>query len=201
MAQKLILPINKSIVTASIDVDVYRKEYGFGHYGTDFISNETSKLVYASGNGVVVDIGTDSVVGNVIVVLYYDAYNHKSGKSHDIIFRYFHLDSIVCKKGQKVNKDSRLGYYGSTGKYVYGAHLHLEADTDTKYPKYTPTLLSGSFLRGTSQGAIPFKNNRNTTVNVTEYLHCKKSPPDNQTWQTRDNPYIRKEDKSIPIID
>ncbi len=39
------------------------------------------------------------------------------------------------KAGQKITKDTRLGLYGNTGAST-GDHLHIEIDTDTKYPNY-----------------------------------------------------------------
>ncbi len=55
----------------------------------------------------------------------------------DIAIRYFHLEKIYVTKGQKITKDSKLGLYGNTGASS-GAHLHIEVDTDVKYPNYTP---------------------------------------------------------------
>ena len=197
MAQKLILPVNKAVVTASIKTEAYKKDWNFVHYGLDMVSAAGNTTVYACGNGEVIKTGLDSMVGNTVVVKYHDAYNHKTGKSADLIVRIFHMASIAVKDGQKVNKDTVLGRYGSTGKYTSGAHLHMEVDTDTKHPFGTPSVGAGktNIYYGTG-----YQANDKTMSNPTEWLHCKASAPDNQTWATRNNSYIRDEDKSIPMI-
>lgn len=193
--QRLILPINKAKLTASWKTAAYTASFGYVHYGIDLVSSIYDRTLYASGNGVVVTVGTDSVVSKVVIVRYADAYNRVGEKSQDVIFRYFHLDSIRVKAGQTVTKDTVLGAYGTTGLLGTGAHLHLEADTDTVWPSYSPTVWNSSLLRGRVFGA-----NDKTMQNPLEWLHCKNTPPDNQTWTTAGDSYIRAEDKNISII-
>ena len=90
-------------------------------------------------------------------------------RSHD--FRYYHLDSIKVKVGQSVSKDTVLGYYGNTGASS-GAHLHIEIDTDTKYPNYTPQISkdNGVLKRGTD-----------STITPTLALYVKTTAPDYQS--------------------
>lgn len=123
--QQLIQPINKCRLTASYKNPSYSKKYGFVHYGADMISIQGNTTVYASGNGVVTNVGTDSVVGKIVVIKYPAAYNHLSQSYHDIIARYYHLDNIKISAGNTVTKDTVIGNYGNTGMLVMGKHLHI----------------------------------------------------------------------------
>ena len=40
----------------------------------------------------------------------------------------------LVKAGDKITTKTLLGYYGGTGAYVSGDHLHIQFDTDTNYP-------------------------------------------------------------------
>jgi GH25 family lysozyme M1 (1,4-beta-N-acetylmuramidase) len=195
MSQKLILPINKSKLTASMKTAAYKSKFGFEHYGIDMVSTAGDTTVWASGNGTVVAAGNDSVVGNVVAVLYPDAVNHKTGAAQGVVLRYYHLASIAVKVGQSVDKDCKLGQYGNTGSMSMALHLHLEADTDTAHPLYSPTVNRSSFLKGRSAGA-----NDKTMSTPLDWLHCKSDSPDNQTYTTAADAYITPADKSIPMI-
>lgn len=196
--QKLIQPINQAKLTASMAITkntAYYKRFGFLHYGVDFVSTNGRQYLYGLGDGVVTFAGKDSVCGNVIGVVYRDAYNHRVGTSNDITMRYFHLENISVKAGDKVTIDTLLGHYGNTGKYSTAAHLHVEADRDTVYTQYTPTIAKGSVLRGTSQRAVA-----NTIVNPLDYFYTKTTTPENQTYTTANDSYINQTDKTIPIL-
>lgn len=193
--QKLILPINKAKLTASWKTAAYSTRFGLTHYGIDLISSANDRILYASGTGTVVHAGTDSVVGKVVVVRYTAALNSITGKALDVVFRYFHLDRIDVKAGQSVTKDTKLGVYGTTGLLGTGAHLHLEADTDTAMPLYSPTVWNSSLLRGRL-----YQANDKTMTNPLEWLHCKTSTPDFQTYATAGDAYIRTEDKRATNI-
>lgn len=84
--------------------------------------------------------------------------------------RYYHLEKIYVKKDDKVTKDTKLGLYGNTGSSS-GAHLHIELDSDTKYPNYTPQ---------TSRSNSVLKSGYDSTLNPVNILWCKTSAPDNQ---------------------
>lgn len=195
MAQKLILPINQCKLTASWKTSAYYKRFGFAHYGVDMVSTAGQTLLYASGNGEVAAVGRDHVVGNVVAIKYYDAVHRSSGRSWNMIFRYYHLAKISVKKGQKVDKDTVLGNYGNTGSLQMARHLHIEADIDCAYPLYSPTVRSSNLIKGTAAGA-----NDKTMYNPLEWLHCKTSGPDRQSFTHANDPYIRAEDKSIASI-
>lgn len=195
MAQKLILPINKARLTASWKTDAYYKRFGFIHYAIDMVSTSSSQIIYASGNGEVVAAGYDNVVGNVIAIKYPGAIHNPTGKPFDIIFRYFHLSRINVRTGTKVTKDTIIGYYGKTGILSMTNHLHLEADFDTKYPLYSPTVKNSNFIKGTAAGA-----NSKTMLNPLECLSCKISSPDFQSYSHAGDIFIRAEDKIINKI-
>jgi len=192
--QQLILPINQAKLTASWKTQSYRTRFGFEHYGIDLVSTAGQTLVYASGNGTVLAAGYDNVFGYYLVIRYQTA--RRPGFTGEVICRMFHFASLLVRAGQRVTKDTKLGYYGNTGLYTTGAHLHLEMDRDVAYPYYTPTL-SGRSTRflGKTYGA-----NDASMDNPLSWLHCKVSPPDNQRYTTADNQFIRLEDRSIAII-
>lgn len=191
-AQKLILPINKCKLTASKGTSAYRSRFGFEHYGVDMISLAGDRTVWGSGIGVVLACGNDSLFGNTVIVKYTNVYNHKTGKTQDVIFRYFHGAKILCKKGDKVTKDTRLMMYGDTGKYNVGAHLHISADYDTKYYQYEPGIsVSGTIIK---------KGTASTMLNPMDVLHCKVSAPDNQFITRSADQYTIATDTNIPKI-
>lgn len=198
MSQKLILPINHAYLTASIDTDTYTSKFGFEHYGCDLISTKADRTVYASGTGQVKSAGWDNVCGNVIIIVYDDVYNHSTEKTLPLTMRYFHLQTILVTPGQRVTKDTKIGVYGNTGRYVTGSHLHVEADTDTVYVRYTPSILSSNLLQGIYQGAYPFSSDQNTVVNPLSFFHIKASAPDNQTFLTAQNAFISANDQALP---
>lgn len=202
MAQKLILPINNCKLTASYKNNAYRNKYGWTHYGIDMVSSAGNTLMYASGNGTVVARGWDTLAGNVVVIKYPIAYNRATGRSQDVIFRYYHMNSFHTKLGgvgSSVNKDTPLGYYGGSGNGImnqWDPHLHIEADTDIKYPCYTPQFSgSGGIIKGTAYGA-----NDQTMSTAINWLHYKPTGPDYQSYTTANDVYINNADKSISVF-
>lgn len=194
MSQKLILPINQTKLTASWKTPQYRQRFGFEHYGADLVSSLGQTLVYASGTGQVLLAGWDSALGYSLV-LQYDSAQNAQGQKAPLVCRMFHFRSLLAKAGQPVTGDTPLGRYGSTGLYSTGAHLHMELDRDTAHPYYTPTLAGSTTLfRGRRQGATDA-----TMVNPMAWLWRKASPPDNQTYQTARDAYIRPEDAVLPL--
>ena len=174
MTQKLILPINKCRITASYKTTAYSQRFGFIHYGVDMISSVGNSTLYASGNGTVIKTGVDSCFGNIVVVRYDDVYNHKTGQVQSVICRYYHLASIAPSlEGATINKDTRLGCYGNTGKYSAGAHLHIEFDSNLESPLSTKTLGKSSDIMRAST--------TDTTIDPMALLYCKVSEPDCQT--------------------
>ena len=172
MSQRLILPINQCRVTASYKHPNYHREFGYRHYGCDFTDlNKKDKTIWASGNGTVVETGWSDSCGNVVIVVY-PSCELANGKVMDLTVRYYHLEKILAKKGQKVCKDSRLGLYGSTGAST-GDHLHFEVDTDCDYYIYTPQI-------GKNSGVL--RSGVDTTLNPLDCIWIKPTKPDYQSF-------------------
>ena len=174
MSQKLIMPINKARITASYKNANYTKEFGYVHYGVDMTDKDRKDYtLYASGKGTVSHCGFNKSGGNVVVIVYRDC-ELPIGRTCDIVLRYYHLKTIKVKVGQKVNKDTVIGLYGNTG-YSSGAHLHLEADTDVKYPNYTPQ------ISASASNSVLKKGVASTMLNPRDVLWVKTSRPDYQS--------------------
>lgn len=84
------------------------------HEGMD-ISNRVGTLVVAPADGIVSDIGNDSVVGKIMVL------SHGFGMTS----RYAHLSKVLVKIGQRVKRGDKIAEVGMTGKTT-GPHLHYE---------------------------------------------------------------------------
>lgn len=171
MAQKLILPINKMEITVGYKHPWYNRTQKRTHHGIDAVHGGGKTHLYACGVGKVTHCGRDNVLGNVVAVVYKDVLC-ADGKVRDLAVRYFHMASIKCKVGQTTTTDTLLGYYGNTGQYSQGAHLHCEVDTDINYPHYTPELKGNSNV---------FKAGIDSTINPTQVFFIKKQAPE---WQT-----------------
>ena len=73
---------------------------------------------------------------------------------------------------------------------------HVEADTDVRYPRYSPTFTpSGEILFGRAAGATAA-----TLRDCLDYLYRKTSAPDRQTYQTAGAPYVDQKDFAIPVL-
>ncbi|OZU89445.1 peptidase M23 [Virgibacillus indicus] len=90
------------------------ERWGRMHKGID-IAGPSNRTIKAADNGVVVSAGRDGTYGNKVVI------NHNNGMKTI----YAHLSSISVKVGQTVEKGSKLGVMGSTGRST-GIHLHFE---------------------------------------------------------------------------
>lgn len=84
------------------------------HEGLD-ISNRVGTHIIAPADGMVSDTGKDHGHGNVVVV------SHGFG----IVSRYYHLNKILVRPGQKVKRGDKIAEVGLTGKTT-GPHLHYE---------------------------------------------------------------------------
>lgn len=172
MAQKLILPINDARLTSGYKNANYQKQFGFVHYGIDLTSASGKKTIYGCGNGTIVACGTDSLFGGTVVISYDDCVL-TDGTVKGIIQRIYHLDVVSVKTGQKITKDTVLGQYGNTGAYSTGAHLHLEFDTDVKYPCYTAGIAK--------DGTIIKRGTATSFIDPLTVMHVKKTAPDYQS--------------------
>jgi murein DD-endopeptidase MepM/ murein hydrolase activator NlpD len=91
------------------------QKFWSGHLGID-IANRTGTPVYAADGGYVVMAGRDTWgYGNQVVI------DHGNGFKT----RYAHLQTILVKAGQSVDKNQKIGTMGSSGRST-GPHLHFE---------------------------------------------------------------------------
>lgn len=148
-ALKPILPLNDCKITCGYKNAYYKSIYKLTHYGCDFTSVAGRREIYASANGEIIAAGYDGInneqnlhnsqsgCGYIIVIKYTNIYLKPKKSSGDAIFSYFHLrEKPLVQKGDKVKQGQILGYYGGTGVYVDGDHLHLQIDYDIQYPLY-----------------------------------------------------------------
>lgn len=91
----------------------YGQRWGRTHKGVDLVSSNRSIL--AADDGVVTFTGTKSGYGNCIII------DHKNG--YETL--YGHLSKISVKEGEVVEKGSKIGVMGNTGRST-GTHLHFE---------------------------------------------------------------------------
>ena len=88
---------------------------GTFHNGTDYGTNGKKIAQYAIEEGSILSCGKASD-GALYIWVQYPRLGVK--------MLHYHLDSIKVKAGQSVNKNTLLGYTGTTGKST-GVHLHL----------------------------------------------------------------------------
>lgn len=101
-------PVSGARMTSS-----YGKRWGRTHKGIDLVSS--NRNILAADEGVVSFAGTKSGYGNVIII------NHNNGFET----LYGHLSKISVEKGDVVEKGTKIGVMGSTGRST-GTHLHFE---------------------------------------------------------------------------
>lgn len=89
--------------------------YRWYHPGIDLAGND-NQIIYPITSGKVVAIEYSRWgFGNSVIV------DHEDG----LVSRYAHLSYIKIEDGQEIDKNTALGYVGSTG-FSTGPHLHLE---------------------------------------------------------------------------
>lgn len=91
------------------------------HRGID-LEGKTGEYVISSGNGVVTETGFLEDLGYFVKV------RHKYGFESI----YGHLSRIIVKKGQEIQKNTRIGRVGASGK-VTGPHLHYTLKKNGEY--------------------------------------------------------------------
>lgn len=172
--QKLIFPFRRGMIIAGYKTAIYKKSWGYDHYGIDISSRQgydatgvakNDHVIYASGEGEVVWCQYDTAVKNTaktlgyaIAILYKDCVAH-DGTVKDLVLRYMHSDTTFVKKGDKVHLGDPITVENKVGTTDY--HLHLEMDEDTAWPQYTPQVSAGH--SGWPKGV-------DSTVNPSEWL-------------------------------
>ncbi|RJQ65918.1 MAG: M23 family metallopeptidase [Desulfobacteraceae bacterium] len=105
----------EGLVTSSFD---YRKSPFTGkrefHKGID-VANRDGTPIAATADGIVSYVGHNGSLGQLLVI------DHGYG----IITRYAHLQKILKKRGERVQKGDAIALMGNTGRST-GPHLHYE---------------------------------------------------------------------------
>ena len=125
--QKLLMPFKSQMMLCGYKNAEYKKYWGYHHYGADISAVQGGagnvRVIYASGDGIVADVGRDNSLGWGIAVIYPDCLNHKTGECCDLTARYMHMSECCVTKGQRVSADTPLAVEGKEGTGDY--HLHL----------------------------------------------------------------------------
>lgn len=197
MAQRLRMPIDEYKPTAGYKNQAYKRKFGIHHFGLDGISTKGNTKLYALGNGTVIAAGLDgtngvqSGCGYVLVIVYDDCINNKTYEVADQTVTYFHLaEQPAVKAGQKVTKKTFLGNYGATGGFVTGAHLHVQFDSDTKYPLHCTGI-------GKKSHAVLKYGNIDSTENPCDWLWLDKGQ---KITVSASSWYDEKQFKNIPSV-
>ena len=110
------LPLKKLGITSTWEEHINR-----GSRGQDFgWFDYQGEPIYATNDGVVMDIGKNSSAGNYVWIKHEFANN-------DMWSRYLHIKDggVKVKTGQKVTRGQEIAIMGNTG-YSTGTHLHFE---------------------------------------------------------------------------
>ena len=149
MIEKAILPLNNARITAGYKNEVYHKKMGFRHFGTDMADlNRKDVAVYAPFKMKVVAVGNDTLMGGTIIAVSecpVDIHHGPKKGAHRLVVRMAHLAKTYVKVGDVIApEDRKIADYGATGKYGGSPHLHIELDTDIRFPAFSPTLARSS---------------------------------------------------------
>ena len=189
--QRLILPFKSQMMLCGYKNEKYLSYWGYPHYGVDISTIQgnagSDHTIYASGNGEVVAVGKDNSLGWGISILYKDCLNHHTDGVYDLVARYMHMSSVFVEVGQKVVAGTPLAPEGKEGTGDY--HLHIEFDTDTEYPTYSPQVSAGHTF---------WKKGIDSSVNPSFLFHVGKGqevvkPTYNPEW-------LNQEDFKFPEI-
>lgn len=198
MAQKLVLPFKQNIVSAGFKSPDYLRYYGFNHFGWDMGCDEPGYDIHALGEGTVVKCGYDRGVGNVLVIQYHNV-KLRSGKVTELICRMYHLANYKVGYGDKVHKGDVIAEYGNTGAGGWGVHLHIEFDTDIKYPCYAPSVKGSNIIKSGNASTIVAPTN---VFNIdTDQVIRQCTVLNDQIWSTTQEltlPKISKHDDACP---
>ena len=136
-SQLLFYPMKQCTISAGFKAKEYLKYYGYNHYGVDFDSlGDTDFDVLAGATGEVLGVEMNNgSAGGIVVVKYINIFVPSKKKTMDLIARYAHMISLYVKKGDRVVAYQPIGKV--SGHHKWYNHIHMEIDTDTKYPFYT----------------------------------------------------------------
>lgn len=139
MAQRLLFPFRKGMIVCGYKTAQYQKSWGYPHYGIDISTYQgvmqNDHSIRASGDGTVVAVGNDGALGMGIAIVYKDCIG-RDGSVKTFTARYMHMKTVYVSDGQTVKAGQIIAEEGKEGTQDH--HLHLELDTDTRWPTYTP---------------------------------------------------------------
>ena len=138
-SQLLFYPMKQCTISAGFKAKKYKDHYGYNHYGVDFDSlGDTDFDVLAGATGEVLGVEMNNgSAGGIVVIKYVNIYVPSKKKTMDLIARYAHMITLYVKKGDRVAAYTPIGKV--SGNHKWYNHIHMEVDTDTKYPFYTVT--------------------------------------------------------------
>jgi murein DD-endopeptidase MepM/ murein hydrolase activator NlpD len=125
-----IMPVNGTLTTDFAEIRYVNDEKSSSRHSGIDLAAPIGTEVKAPNNGVVT-LATNGLMstGNTIVV------DHGMG----LFTSYYHLDSILVKVGEQVNKGDVIGTVGTTG-FSTGAHLHYALSIYNTYVNTYQTL-------------------------------------------------------------
>ena len=101
-------------ITPYVITSRFEWRWGKMHQGIDISGCGYGSPIYTVGDGVVVETGYHSSMGNYVYVAH----------GNDMYTQYMHLASISVTAGDILNRGDQVGTMGSTG-FSTGTHLHL----------------------------------------------------------------------------
>lgn len=117
---KFSLPLENMDITSPYGYRIHPISGVYTHHnGVDLKANKQAVMAVLKSK--VIKTGYDKRKGNYIIL-----------KSNLIIFKYYHLYTVIVKKNQIVEPGEIIGITGSTG-YSTGEHLHFEILIDGEY--------------------------------------------------------------------
>ncbi len=84
------------------------------HHGLDIAANK-GEPIYAVAGGRIIEVGSNSIYGNYVVV------EHEG----ELTSKYAHCTDVVVRENERVKQGEKIATVGSTGLST-GSHLHLE---------------------------------------------------------------------------
>jgi len=173
--QRLLLPFARQRLLGGYKTALCLRLYGYLHTGLDIASAGRDRRVHASGSGIVVAAGHDSLYGWGVAVLYRSC-ESVTGERCDLIARYMHLSAAAVRTGDPIQTGDIIGREGSCG--TGERHLHLELDAELSCPCRSPQVGAGHsfWLAGAD-----------TTVDPALWLFCGpeqvlSAAPCNPAW-------------------
>ena len=126
MKLELFWPLRQSTISQDFganNVPLYRELGLLGHNGLD-LRAPTKTLIYASHDGIVIQISMDKTAGCGVVIRTLQEWEDRKGNKSYFKTIYWHtLPNIPVRLGQQVSIGDVIAYADNTG-YSTGSHLH-----------------------------------------------------------------------------